>query len=454
MIQLNVDFQVAFEQKLLAACTALARSCGEITRWTVAFSGGWDSSALLHGLLRTQAEGAPTLRAIHVDHGLHPESQRWAEQCRAMCEVHGVEFQLQTLTALPSRGESVEAWAREQRYSALAGQLLATEILFTAHHRDDQAETFLLNALRGAGPEGLRGIAQKRRLGAGWLGRPCLPFAGEELRRYSRALGLACLEDPSNLSASFDRNYLRHQVFPLINARWPGAGRAMVRAATLQHTAAEALGARADQYLAETPFQTSDALEIVTFTSLPATWQGLCLRRWITARGHSAPTAAQLERVIQCVLGARDDRNPRVEWQRSGIRRYRNELFLYHRRADVVRDDSMPWDLATPLVLPGGVLSAVAQQGGIRAAALVNEQITVRPRRGGERCRPAGRTHSQTLKRLLQERHIPPWQRAALPLVYVGDELAAVGDLWVCADFAARPEEAGWALVWSPTAPT
>lgn len=446
-----VNAQVAFEQRLRTACVALAERCAPIRRLIVAYSGGCDSTALLHALTRSQHPNPVQLCAIHVNHQLQPHSAEWAEHCRVQCRGLGIACEIVTIASRPQPGESVEAWARTARYAALALQIAPTDLLLTAHHRDDQAETLLLNALRGAGPDGLQGIAPLRRLGVGWLGRPCLEFGGEELRSYATAQRLEWIEDPTNQAPSFDRNYLRREVVPVLQARWPSMTTTLARAASLQRTAASALYQQAETYLAHSTFRSADSLHLDVLGNLPHEWQAVCLRHWIAARGHPRPTAAQLERILSCVLGARRDREPAVEWKRSGIRRYGDTLYLYAALAKPPRNDPVAWDLTAPLNLPGGVLTATREvDTGIRSAQVAAGSVTVCFRHGGERCRPAGRAHSQTLKRLLQERRIPPWQRANLPMVYVGEALAAVADLWVCAEFMAKPGEIGWVMTWKP----
>jgi tRNA(Ile)-lysidine synthase len=451
---LIADVQVVFERKLVAACAALTQRCNDIRRLVVAYSGGWDSSALLYGLARSRDPESLTLNAIHVDHGLHARSSSWADYCRVQCDSLRIPLQVIKLTTHANPGESVEAWARDARYTALREAVGENDLVLTAHHRDDQAETFLFNALRGAGPDGLQGIAPLRPLGRAWLGRPCLSFPGAELRSYSESLGLSCIEDPSNDDPRLDRNYLRQMVMPLIKARWPSAATTLARAAALQRTAATTLDAQAEAYLRDTGYHNSDSLPLDAISRLADDWQAICLRHWIAMRGYPTPTFAHLERMLNCVVAARGDSLPKVEWHRSGIRRYRDRLYLYPVSHD--KDQSsvpVPWDFRTPLALPSGVLSASHVIGaGIRAVAGVEQAVSIRARRGGERCRPVGRAHSQTLKRLFQERQIPPWDRVNLPLVYVGESLAAVGDLWVCAEFAAGIAEPGWRLRWDPHA--
>jgi tRNA(Ile)-lysidine synthase len=440
---------VAIEQAISDACAALSQRCGGISRWVVAYSGGWDSTALLESLARTRRADSPTLSAIHINHALQAQSAEWAEHCRTYCHERGIELEVITLTEKPCAGESIEAWAREQRYAAFARRLSASDLLLTAHHCDDQAETFLLNALRGAGPDGLQAIAPLRALGNGWLGRPCLELLGDDLRRYCADAGIVALEDPSNESSAFDRNYLRRRVLPVLRERWPSATTTLSRAAHLQRAAVESLAEGARDYLDNTGYQHSNKLARTVLEPLTPQWQAHCLRLWITTRGHRVPSAAQMAEILGSLLEARTDRQPVVEWGTSGLRRYRDYLYLYSTEPLLQGFAPTRWDFATPLDLPGGRLIATPSVGeGLSVAAVAGTITTVRARLGGERCRPLGRAHSQSLKRLLQEAGIPPWQRVQLPLVYVGEALAAVGDLWVCDEYAAGAEQAGWKLQW------
>lgn len=204
---------------LLSQLQSLPRPSG----YLVAYSGGLDSHVLVHALAGLRAELRLPVRALHVHHGLQPQADDWVVHCEAVCRQLEIPLLVEQLDLAPGAGESIEAAARAARYAAIAKHLRRDEMLLTAQHRDDQAETLLLQLLRGAGLEGLSGMPGCRAWQGGWHARPLLDVDREALAVYARDHQLQWIEDPSNLDERFDRNYLRHRVMPLLRARWPSA---------------------------------------------------------------------------------------------------------------------------------------------------------------------------------------------------------------------------------------
>ncbi|HTY94447.1 MAG TPA: tRNA lysidine(34) synthetase TilS [Steroidobacteraceae bacterium] len=420
----------------------------------VAFSGGEDSTALL-GLLAALPQVQPRLRAVHIDHGLHAASGSWARHCRATCRALHVPLTIRRLVLEPTRGYSTEALAREARYAALAGLLRPGEVLLSAHHLEDQLETVLLQLLRGAGLPGLAAMPAVAPLGAGFLVRPLLGVARAPLRAWVRERGLACLEDPSNADAGFDRNYLRHEVLPAIIDRWPGAAATVARSA--RHIAA-AQGlldglARADVARAAD----GAGLSVAALRALPLERRRNALRFWIARRASSAagrgvPDARRLEEIAVSLLAARAGANPFVSWGGRRVQRHGGRLLLDETRA-VASGYEVNWDLKRTrrLTLPQGAgrLELVRSAHGLIDAAALPAQVTVRTRRGGERLRPRAGGPSRTLKSLLQSEAISLTERQNLPLLFAGDHLAAAADLWVDARWQPLAEPARrMRLIW------
>lgn len=442
------DETAAFERDVLAACAALIAEAGPCGRLIVALSGGRDSTVLLHAMTRLRARLAPALAAIHLDHALQPASAGWAAACAARCAAYGVPLISARLDQRPGVGDSIEAWARAARYAFFGQALGPQDLLITAHHQDDNAETFLLNALRGSGPAGLRGIASLRPLGRGWLGRPLLAIDATRIARYAEAQKLMWDVDPMNASLRLSRAFLRDQVLPLLRQHWPAASRALARTAARQRTAVKVNDAFADRLLDTVVPRGATTLPLHAVQDLTPDLQATVLRRWIARAALPIPDSTHVERMQTCVLGARADRIPTVTWKGACLKRYRGTLYLLAAAAPALPPFEHRWQPPDALLLPGGVLSAQAVNGaGLRADTTA---ITVRSRRGGERCRLPGRSGHHTLKHLLQSSRVPPWTRSALPLIFVGDTLAAVADLFVCADFVAGPGQAGWMLCWRP----
>ncbi|TAM95637.1 MAG: tRNA lysidine(34) synthetase TilS, partial [Rhodanobacteraceae bacterium] len=212
----------------------------------IAFSGGPDSTALLHALAQLTEARERGLRALHIDHGLHADSGAWARHCADFCQALDVPLTVLRACVGDARGEGIEAAARRVRYAAFIGNLGEGEWLSLAHHRDDQIETVLLKLLRGAGPDGLGGMRALRPLGRGFLWRPLLETPREVLRKYLTCQGLRTIDDPANADPRFARNTVRHEVLPLLTRHWPQAETSILHAARLCRVAADHLARQAE----------------------------------------------------------------------------------------------------------------------------------------------------------------------------------------------------------------
>lgn len=411
-------------------------------RYWIAYSGGLDSHVLLHAMAELRAAHGMTLRAAHVDHALHPDSARWAEHCQAVCAGLGIPCQTVRVHAKAGRGASPEAAARRARYQALADLMEPGDCLLTAHHLDDQAETLLLQLLRGSGPHGLAAMPPCAGFAQGLHLRPLLEFSRAALRRYAEEHKLRWIEDPSNISRDFARNALRHDLMPEIKAHWPAAAATLARSARLQAEAADLMDVLAGLDLSQAQGAHENTLSVSRLNGLSEARRCNLLRYWIKRLDLPLPDSRHMQRILCDVLNARLDATPCVHWRGAEVRRYRDDL---HAMPPLTPHDPslvIPWDMKQPLTLPAdlGVLNCAPASGaGIKKMA----GATVRFRQGGERCKPAGRRETHELRKLLQEAGIPPWRRERIPLIYVDGQLAAVGDLWVCEPFQAAPGEPG-----------
>jgi len=348
-----------------------------------------------------------------------------------------------------------EAAARRARYACLARLLEPGEVLLTAHHRDDQAETVLLQLLRGAGVHGLAGMPPLAPFAAGFHARPLLGFPRAALETYARAQGLSWVEDPSNRAPGIDRNRVRHRVLPLLRERWPVADRQLAQAA--RH-AAEAAALLDEQAGADLTACTGNdgGLRVSRLRQLSSARRRQLLRYWIRSRGFRVPSTRQLELLLTQLEIEPRTRRAVVRWRGAELRRYRDALVL---RAVAARPaaGAVVWDGVQPLLLPSigrQMRLAPALGQGLARARVDGAVLSVRFRRGGEVCRLPGRSHHHKLKKLLQQAGVPPWERERLPLLYVNDTLAAVGDRWVCEPFAARWDEPGLVIVLEEDAAT
>ena len=418
--------------------------------YRVAYSGGLDSHVLLHALVRVRDRLDVDIGAVHVNHALQADADSWEEHCSNVCRDLGVSYVSLRVDATAATGDSPEAAARDARYAALAEWLPAGECLLTAQHQDDQAETLLLQLLRGSGVNGLAAMPVLGELGRGQLLRPLLSLGRRQLLAYAEANGLCWTEDPSNRDLAFDRNFLRARVFPLLQERWPSAAAALSRSAAHCAEAASLLEHLGDQDLADVRTGREGRLSLARLLALPPERQRNVLRHWIRQATAAVPSAAVLARLLNDVLQSRRDAEPCVRWGGYEVRRYRDDLYLLKQRPEPDSSRVLEWLLTESLSLPdaGGVLNASRETGrGIRASA-VESAVQVGWRRGGERCLPAGRGQHHSLKKLFQEQGIPPWERSRIPLIYIDDQLVAVAGLWVCEPFQAGPSESGLLIDW------
>ncbi len=418
----------------------------------VGYSGGLDSTALLHLLAREPAHRG--LRAIHVHHGLQPEADAWADHCARTCAALGIGLEIVRVQVARDTGEGLEAAARRARMAAFAQALENDGVLALAHHRDDQAETFLLRALRASGSDGLGAMRPWRRFGPGWLWRPLLDLPRQALVDYARAHGLDWIEDPSNASDDHDRNYLRRRVLSLLRARWPQADAALSQAAALQRETTALLDQGDRQALAAARTVDPAWLDAGRLATLPAARRARALRRWIEALALPPLPA----RGLRCVDGwLRDPPSTGAAlfaWHGAEIRLWRGLLWAGRAPPAVPGEVRLAWDGSQPLAWPGGgVLSlppAVAANAGATAGGPVAEGVIVHPRRGGERITLPGRRHSHALKQVLQALGVPPWIRARMPLLSARDgTVLAAGDLAVSARLDAWLRDSGRRLHWA-----
>lgn len=413
-------------------------------RYCIAYSGGCDSQALLHAMVSLRAQlPVSALHVLHIDHGLQADSANWAQQCQTQCAAWNVSVEVIRLDITRRRGHSLEAQAREARYAALAAAMAPGDMLLLAQHEDDQAETLLLQLLRGSGVKGLAGMPACTGFGSGWLARPLLPFARAALEAYARAQALHWIEDPSNRDTSYDRNYIRHTVLPLLQQRWPAAAVTLARAAQHQADAADLLDALAAQDYAAVRTQIPEQLDIAALQRLDVARQRNVLRFWLQqVCGLPLPSTDQLARILDEVMPAGPDASPLVHWHGAEVRRYQGHLYAMPPTPIVAPDWQQHWDCAAPLDLPGGgQLHANTGAGGLGADRLGNG-VMIRYRRGGEACRLPGRAHHSELKKLLQDWGVPPWQRARIPLVFVDGQLAQIVGYSLCEPFLAGEGEA------------
>jgi tRNA(Ile)-lysidine synthase len=417
---------------------------GDATGLVVGVSGGADSACLLSAL--AERRRLP-LRAIHVDHGLQAASVALRASCAALCARLEIPLTVIGVT-VESADESLEAAAREVRYRAFALNLAQGECLLTAHHADDQAETLLLQLFRGAGIKGLSAMPVRRRLAGGWHLRPLLHLTRRDLEAYAKAHGVDAHEDPMNRDARFDRAFLRTELWPKIIERWPGATAALGRAARHAADAQELLDRAADAAL----FRLRDGAElsVTGLRALPERERVNVLRRWLAGTGVVSPSSARLAEGLRQTLTADADHVPAVVWGGHALRRYRERLFLTPAGVpSLCARREWPMRSQSRLELGNGLgsLCWIPRLGGLDAARLP-AALSVRRRSGGESLKLGTRASTQSVQHLCQAMGILPWMRDVLPMIYAGESLIAVGDIWRDARWVAGRDEAGFEVVW------
>jgi len=412
----------------------------------IAFSGGVDSHVLLHicSQLKTNFK-AIHFQAIHINHGLQQKSKEWSAHCEKVSSQLKVGFLSIEVDAV-NKGDGPEQTARKARYKALLEHTSKQTLVFTAQHQDDQAETLLLQLLRGCGVQGLASMPALDDFGLGFIARPFLQQSQQSIIDYARQNDLSWIDDPSNQDISLDRNYLRHEVIPLIKERWPAFSSTTSRTAKLCAETNDVLEAVAENYLSQHDEKT---LEIGKIESLAGNFQRIILRHWLRQNNIQNPSLKIILEIQKGVIAADIDKTPLVQWADTQIRRYNNKLYLLGilKQPSVGIINFIDGEYKLPQSL--GNLKVTKSQGkGIKAFNWEQGEPEVRFRCGGERIKLSGREGTKKLKSLLHENKVLPWVRDSLPLIFIDNELVAIADLWIAEAFLAADNEAGYCLDW------
>ena len=418
-------------------------------RWLVAYSGGVDSHVLLHSL--AQYPDHPPIEAIHINHQLQDEAELWADHCQQQADQ--LNIPLHTMMVTLKTSGNLEEQARLARYQAFESELKAGDILMMGHHLDDQAETLMLRLLRGSGSRGAAAMPASRPLGQGQLARPLLDIPRSAIKQYAEEQSLQWIEDPSNQCSDYDRNFLRLQLLPAMATRWPAYRQTLARAASLSEETADLtdeLAVLDFERAGVSPRQAS--IPVTVLENLSQARQKNLVRYWLGSNDFTMPSVRQLEVLLDQALNAEQQAQPLISWGEIQIRRFNGALFVMNRLPEFDGSQIYNWDLSTPLKFgeESRLLTKHHKGQGINVARLNDASVTVRFRQGGERCQPQGRAHSQSLKKLFQEYELASWLRDRAPLLYCGDNIVAVADLWVCEGWKAGPGDQGVSLIWEP----
>ncbi len=427
-----------FERQTAALLTPASRVC-------VGLSGGMDSVVLLHLFAQWRARCPLELNALHVHHGLNPRANQWADFCQNICDKLNIALTIRRVTVNPSSGLGIEASAREARYRAFDQE--TADYIALAHHRDDQAETLLLQLLRGAGIKGLSGMPLLRHRHRNKLIRPLLEIERSELRTWAENQQLEWIEDDSNDDNRYARNFLRHKVLPIIGE---------------QHAAWRSTLARSAQLLGETAslleeLASLDAEKAIHdrvidcryLRTLSAARARNLLRYFLAQQGLGMPSQQRLEDIHQQLITTGNDKRIAIPVGTLVLRRFRRHAYLTEILA--VPDPHLRWlwqgEAQQKLPELGGTLHfGSRERDGLKLAGL--GQINIRLRQGGEHFQPDCRRPRRALKDLLQEAELPPWERERLPLIYSDNELVLVPGIGTACGWQAQPGEAALNITW------
>ncbi|GAO35566.1 tRNA(Ile)-lysidine synthetase [Sulfuricella sp. T08] len=400
--------------------------------------------ALLDILVQLRTSLHFPLSAVHVNHQISSNSADWAEFCTRLCAGHHIPFQVIKVDLKRVPGESLEALARDARYRVFAEQ--QTDFILLAQHLDDQAETLLLQLLRGAGAKGLSAMGAMSEEGTETLRylRPLLDVPRGVILDYAALRGLHWVEDESNADISYDRNYLRHRVMPELEKRFPGYRVTFARASRNLAESAQLSDDLARLDLATAVVNGN--LRVDALRNLSGARARNLLRYWLAELGIPMPSAGRLENLLQQLCSARDDAQVHISMGDTVIRRYRGEVHLEKKTLAPLLEPALIWSLQDMPDLPwsgGGLVFERTTGQGLSLARLTAAPVTIRLRQGGERLRPDCLRPTRSLKNLLREAGMPPWQRQRLPLLFSGESLAFVPGVGIDCEFRAQEGESG-----------
>jgi len=414
--------------------------------YLVGFSGGADSTALLYALKQLESQLETPVKAVHVNHGIHVDADSWQEHCENFCRQQEITLISLRINLESHSGKGLEAEARHLRYQAMTALLKSGDSLLTAHHADDQAETLLLNLMRGSGVDGLSAMPQSRPLGAGVLQRPLLDFKNSGLINYLRENNIVWLEDPSNQLLDHDRNFLRLEIMPLLESRWHGINQRMLLTRNAMAEARSLLERLADEYL-EQYLRHRLVLQIATQLDKDPALFKLAIRRWLKQSGVPSMPVRSLETLYGQVFQAADGHKISIQWGGCVLRLYQDQLWL-QQDVGILPCPGAQWSVSQAAIDLGGDYGKLTLEGP--DATGPPEELVISSRQNCEVNTIRQGTHHKNLKNLFQTAGIPGWLRDSIPLCKLQGELVAIGDWCFDDQFAAWMSENHVNLTWQP----
>lgn len=414
----------------------------------VGLSGGVDSVVLLHLLKQLAPQFSWRLTALHVHHGISRHADEWAQFCADLCKRYEIPCIIEHVDITPLRAMGIEAAARQLRHAALARQ--QADFIMLAHHRDDQVETLLLQLLRGAGVRGASAMPLLKKVaGSPPLVRPLLKIERSELEIYAEEHGLSWVEDDSNTDTRYPRNFLRHEILPRLEQHFPAYRATLARSAA--HFAEAAM--LQDELAMHDALRAiaGDQLNLSTLRNLNLPRAKNLLRYFLQQRGASLPESTRLEEMLRQLLEARNDAHIEFAWDQWQLRSFRAQAYVLPQLQEP-QAFQLVWNGENTVALPGshGVLHFSKVQGqGLSLQKLKQDSLVISPKHGGESIKLDARRPRQTVRNLLQQKHIPPWQRELMPMLYSGGELVCVPGVAYAGNYLPAQEEAGVLVTWN-----
>jgi len=430
------------------AFVALNQSHKKIKSMTVALSGGVDSVVLLHLLHDLKKKHSFTLKASHVHHGLSQNADKWVKFCEKLCRKLSIPLDIHYVQLPKKKSLGIEGEARRLRYEKLLQS--KSDLVVLAHHADDQAETFLLQLIRGAGVKGLSSMAPFDDTKKLW--RPLLKASRSDIEKYAKQHKLKWIEDESNQNIDFDRNFIRSKVLPILKNRFNHIIKVISRSSSHLAEAQNLLDdlAKIDlkSYLKSIKYK--HKLQVKYLNKSSHSRAKNVFRYWLEINHQLMPSKDLLDELLRQVLTAKKDAELKIELTKDvEIRRYKDEIYIVQKNQKMHKNYEIVWAGESEILLPNGSkLKFKKVKGrGISLEKMKNKKLIISNRKGGEFFKPDSKRPTKKVKQLLQESELSPWEREFLPLIFVGDELASVPNYGIDIKFQAKLIEAGLEVV-------
>ena len=416
----------------------------------IALSGGLDSSVLLN-VMANEPMLKDRITALHVNHNINTDADRWEEFCSEQSRKLGIPFQSLKLNKTDNPSEDYLRSKRQEFFRQWGGD---QDLIVTAHHLDDQVETILFRIFRGTGIKGIKGINQFSTIDGVNFFRPFLDIKKHDLKEYALKNNIPWVEDDSNEESNFSRNKIRNLILPSIRETWSSIDKAIIKLSKDADKSKQILDEIAQDDYSST-FSTHGLIKLTHINALSKPRKENLIYYWLVNINGLKANFAQIDQIYTYLdrelVGPASFHFKTIEGE-SGV-----QIIINSKEIRIMKDDhktklpkdlNLEWNLKDDIKISSGELSVVESLGKGLSTRYIKEGAIIRARVGGERCKPYGRKKSQKIKNLFQEYNIPDWKREQIPLIYINDKIAAVGDLWVCEDFHTPAAENGLSIVW------